>query len=228
MVGAYSSKDYGFTANTLPAPLFHIREIEFTGSPWDDLEHPRGAGAPSMREHVGARTQCIPGITYVHTPVDQRDLYGHSIGIREERARWGGWRFAKTDGRFARSFRAEYNLKQRTASVRWRMVDLRDSIINRAAGIIEDVLGDEISRDELPVVHFHDFQYVCIKGQVYLESNEICDILNGNGHALRIIYLKRQYGWLNRDNRSGWRAGCSEDQNGRYSSSPISIPQSIT
>ena len=108
------------------------------------------------------------------------------------------------------------------------MVDLRHSIIDCARGIIEIILGDEIRRNEPPIVHFHDFQYVCIKGQVYLESNEICDILSCDGRPRRMIYLKRQYGWLNRDNRSGWRAGCSEDQNGQYSNPPNSIPQSIT
>jgi hypothetical protein len=216
------------TERTLPAPRPRIPELEFAGSRRDDLEHPRGIGAPPIREYGRARTQCIPGITYVHAPVYQGDLYGHSIGIREERARRSGWRFAKMDGRFARSFRAEYNLKQRTASVRWRMVDLSHSIINRADGIIEGILGDEIGREEPAVVQFYDFQYVCIKGQVYLESNEICDILSRDGRPRRMIYLKRQYRWLNRDNRSGWRAGCSEDQHGRYSNPPNSLPQSIT
>ena len=56
MVGAYSSKDYGFTANTLPASFIPHQGNRIHGSPWDDLEHPREAGAPAMREHVGART----------------------------------------------------------------------------------------------------------------------------------------------------------------------------
>lgn len=109
------------------------------------------------------------------------------MGIGEECTCRGSLRFAKTNRRFALGFRAENNLKQRTAAIRRRMVDLRHGIINCTDGIIEGILDDEIGRDEPAVIQFYNFQRVRIEGQVHFKSNEICDVLNCDRRPRRMI-----------------------------------------
>ena len=99
-------------------------------------------------------------------------------------------RLAKTDRGLAMGFCAENNLKEHSIAIRWRAVDLRHGIINRAGGVIESVLDDKISRDEVTVIQLNDLQHIWIEGQMRLEGDEIGDILNFHRDQRRIIDLK--------------------------------------